>query len=495
MKKGQYIFWIVSLLISTSSYGQDFAPIGAKWYYSEGFAFSGDENFMQIVSEKDTVIHGKSCRKLIKIRDLYCTKRPLIEFVYFENGVVYLFDDWANEFQILYDFNSIKNSSWTIKLNDTDIGEFFIKVNVDSVSEQSINEKLLKVLHVTYDVMNSALEIQLTYTSKVMETIGDVGYLFNLYPISSLFCDGNYSMGLRCYDDSEFGFYSTGIVDSCNFVYNWNDYEFAPIGAEWYYSEHAGGATPVDSEYVLYKSVKDTVILGSLAKKIERTYYLHNGDTSYLTPYFVMQGINRVYLWNPNANKFDLLYEFNASVGDTLTLDVPYEMQSTISASTYRLVIDSIVLETYNNIILKKYQIRPLDGFSWMSNWIMDKAGGLDWFIPRGAIILEAGGPLRCYRDNKVDIKFVAIDCDYRSTSNIKTNRFDNLLIYPNPTSGLFRIKTDENIDKVEVFNCLGKLLKSSTEEEIDLTKYPTGTYLIRIEIDNNTILREVVKR
>lgn len=32
-------------------------------------------------------------------------------------------------------------------------------------------------------------------------------------------CDANYSAGLRCYEDSEFGLYSTGIADTCNHTY------------------------------------------------------------------------------------------------------------------------------------------------------------------------------------------------------------------------------------------------------------------------------------
>jgi hypothetical protein len=61
----------------------------------------------------------------------------------------------------------------------------------------------------------------MTYNSTIIEKIGDINYMFNWYPWSSLVCDGNYSTGLRCYQDSDIGLYSTGIVDSCNYEYIW----------------------------------------------------------------------------------------------------------------------------------------------------------------------------------------------------------------------------------------------------------------------------------
>ena len=49
----------------------------------------------------------------------------------------------------------------------------------------------------------------------------DVMYMFNWYPWSQIVCDGNWTDGLRCYQDSEIGLYSTGIVDSCDYIYLW----------------------------------------------------------------------------------------------------------------------------------------------------------------------------------------------------------------------------------------------------------------------------------
>lgn len=200
---------------------QDFAPIGAEWYYTEGFSFSGDKNFLKITSVMDTMYQGKACHQLVKTRNLDCSTRPDIEYVFSEDSAVYFWDNDFNEFQKLYDFKAIEGNSWIIRIKDWDDEIDTILITVDSTDLITINEKQLKVLYVTYSAIYDIPGINFYYNSKIVEKIGDFSYLFNLYPESFLYCDMNYSEGLRCYEDSDLGFYSTGIADSCTYTYTW----------------------------------------------------------------------------------------------------------------------------------------------------------------------------------------------------------------------------------------------------------------------------------
>ena len=198
---------------------QEFAPIGAEWYYNERFAFSGDIDFIKFTSEKDTVIHGKTCKKITKRHKIDCYDRPDTEFLYSGNDTVYFFDPAFNEFQNLYVFNSAPNDSRIIKIKDETQEIDTITIRVDSVSTKQINGQNLKALHVTYD-KNDEIYPE-TYSSTIIEKIGDVKYMFNWYPWSQIVCNANWTDGLRCYQDSEIGLYSTGIVDSCDYIYIW----------------------------------------------------------------------------------------------------------------------------------------------------------------------------------------------------------------------------------------------------------------------------------
>ena len=225
MKKAIFtILIVISVIISNA---QDFAPIGAQWYYDERFAFSGDIDYIKFTSDKDTVILGETCRKITKRHKLYCNGRPDVEYIFYRNDTVFFLDTVFNEFQILYVFSAVTGDSWSIKFKDENQNIDTLTISVDSVSSTLINGQNLKTLYVTYSKNNDTL--QQPYTSTIIERIGDIHYMFNWTPLSSsMACDANYTSGLRCYEDSILGFYPTGIADSCNYTYSGNnDFEYS----------------------------------------------------------------------------------------------------------------------------------------------------------------------------------------------------------------------------------------------------------------------------
>jgi len=216
-------FLLSSLLLTTSSYAQEFVPIGAEWYYSEGFAFSGDIDFLMIKSAKDSIIKGKDCRQLDC--DGLCWNPSGTQFIYYSNDSLYHFNTDLDTFQLISYFNSTKGDSWDILSKDWDESIDTVTVTVDSISTILINENSLRQLYVTYnlkDYNSEGTEIQdYSYSSRIIERIGDISYFFNFPVNAGLMCDDNYSQGLRCYQDSNLGFYSTGIADSCAYTHKW----------------------------------------------------------------------------------------------------------------------------------------------------------------------------------------------------------------------------------------------------------------------------------
>jgi len=72
------------------------------------------------------------------------------------------------------------------------------------------------------------------------------------------------------------------------------------------------------------------------------------------------------------------------------------------------------------------------------------------------------------------------------STQNIE------IQVYPNPSNGLFSVKSDMKINNIEIMNILGELIYSSNsnsdKKEIDLSNQPERIYFYQIKIENNTI-------
>lgn len=217
---------IVFILIFGNSHCQEFAPIGAEWYYHEGWAFSGDINYIKFTSEKDTLIHGEVCHKLTKRRKLLCNDRPVIEYLFTRNDTVFFLDTIFNKFQILYNFAAEKGDTWNILVRDEDFDIDTIQVVVDSLSTININEMELKRLHVTINKLDEFWHQ--SGSSEFIEKIGDPQYMFYWSHYSQIACDANWTRGLRCYIDDEIGYYSTGIADSCTYTYKWTGIERKP---------------------------------------------------------------------------------------------------------------------------------------------------------------------------------------------------------------------------------------------------------------------------
>jgi hypothetical protein len=221
-----YSIIIILFCFYIDIYCQAFAPIGATWYYTVSFAFEGDIRYSKIESIGDTIINSKSCKILKKSIREGCSNRSYIEFFHEnDSGEVFFYDSGLVTFQKLYDFNAVVGDSWNIKLTYNDGIELKIvdSVNyyIESISYLNINGYNLKVFHTKVESYKDFYTVNLS-KSKIIENIGDVNSMF---PWNIWFCDDNYISGLRCYEDNIIGFYSTGIVDSCNYTYDWTGIE------------------------------------------------------------------------------------------------------------------------------------------------------------------------------------------------------------------------------------------------------------------------------
>ena len=271
--------------------------------------------------------------------------------------------------------------------------------------------------------------------------------------------------------------------------------DFAPIGAEWYYGSSAGGLAPTGSEYYYLISEKDTVINDYNLRKIKQIYCNYQGDSLEVTPYFIYQSGDSVSLYNTDNDNLYRLFVFNASQGDTLTFDVPWNSYNW-GGPTYRVVIDTIVSVIYDGVELNKYVLEQIDDFGWFNEFYLDKVGGYEWFVPHGmGVIPEADGPIRCYHDDEIEINFTSRECDYRMTvnsiNNLSAAQFE---LSPNPTSDFIQIKSHLRINKVEMIDNTGKIILETDKTLINIESFKSGVYFIRIYSDTHTITKKVIK-
>lgn len=65
-------------------------------------------------------------------------------------------------------------------------------------------------------------------------------------------------------------------------------------------------------------------------------------------------------------------------------------------------------------------------------------------------------------------------------------NLLDGIYIYPNPTADKIYINSNKFLT-AELFNVVGQKILSTTNDNIDMTEFVSGTYALRITTNNNT--------
>lgn len=279
-------------------------------------------------------------------------------------------------------------------------------------------------------------------------------------------------------------------------------YEWAPIGAEWYYSRPEG-LMPPNEGYILYKVFKDTIIQERVVRQIKKTYFHANGKQITDLGYeFTYLEDNVVYYFKDGD--FYTLYDFNAQPGDKWAV---YGHDNIGDFCKYdpigKVVVDSVSTITINNYELKVLYTSPDSSSKWgFQGAIIEKVGSLGHFLPMAVEcavdIPYENGMLRCYQDSLFGKYKTYLwekseyDCDLLklfSYSNECSNI--DIRVFPNPAKDYLNIRyggshSDAKINQFEIFDIHGKKYNTHiSSEKFFIANLPRGFYILRITASN----------
>ena len=82
------------------------------------------------------------------------------------------------------------------------------------------------------------------------------------------------------------------------------------------------------------------------------------------------------------------------------------------------------------------------------------------------------------------------------NTTSVETTEVNNLKIYPNPVNNTLNVSSDKQIDKIEIYDALGRMIISEREPEntINVKQLEKGIYSIVIIFDGNRITKRFTK-
>ncbi|PNQ75371.1 hypothetical protein C1T31_04365 [Hanstruepera neustonica] len=71
----------------------------------------------------------------------------------------------------------------------------------------------------------------------------------------------------------------------------------------------------------------------------------------------------------------------------------------------------------------------------------------------------------------------------------------NDLVIYPNPNSGIVNIDSNAKLNKIEVYNSIGQMVTTTNKtEQLNLQSFSNGIYILRLYHNNGIITKKIIK-
>ncbi len=173
---------------------------------------------------------------------------------------------------------------------------------------------------------------------------------------------------------------------------------------------------PFNNDFIKFTAIGDTVVQGDTSIIIQEQYISTN-DTI-LSEIIMKSDENRVYLFVPELNSFQLIYDFNAVASDTIQVYCRDEGQETF----INVIVDSVSNKKFDGIELKVQYVSTLQSSGnkyQMNGEIIENIGWTGFMFP---LHLWAdppyGGSIRCFHNDDFDLKLSDVDCNYLTVEN-----------------------------------------------------------------------------
>lgn len=272
-------------------------------------------------------------------------------------------------------------------------------------------------------------------------------------------------------------------------------HEFAPVGAEWYYSRlYREGWNYTGVAYDRYRSLRTVEINGWECKEIE--LYQHLDCNGVVNPYtetrYITQEGEQVYEVE-NGQRF-LLYDFGKNPGESW-------YASKYDVEVY--VIDTSTMVLEDESIRKVLQTFTFDDYLYFTNIIegigMDRSvfPFYDWDGPPPCI----HGQIRCYSEDGLPLIVSEMECDYEILSVDEQEsrpQFSMNTLVENVLHIDF-IGIPNGKKHIRITDMTGKTIyeQETTDDalSINLSNTPNGIYLVQITKGSQKMNKQIVKR
>lgn len=297
---------------------------------------------------------------------------------------------------------------------------------------------------------------------------------------------------------------------------------WAPTGAKWFYN-HYTGAQPYKT---IIESVGDTTINTKTCKILQAleinltmdstaTYFW---DTLYCIPQYTYMDSEIVYIFDFTKNAFNILYDFNATKGDTITVNdsaFPGYCPEAFPSQLFQYVVDTLYDTIINGIILHKQLVSRTQNSDWLfsdtqafGTFPTIQYIGSTKYLFGVTLNLVLEGPIRClycYQDSVLSYRDPmwpdSLPCGYLPPlSGINTPEIIyGISVFPNPASNSITISCHVN-QKMDfkIYNTLGEIIIQgdilNDKNVIDISRLTPGLFILKLTGADGTVFKKFIK-
>ncbi len=491
MKKYKIVILFLLLLsYQRVSSQNEWAPIGAKWYYAlNSFTNCASYCYENLLYEckKDTVIGKQLCRE-IQISFYSCvgdTSYYPSVFTYSKNDSVFYYNYNKGRFSLLYDFSAKKGDTLYFQ-PPFDIG------GIDTVFTETVDSVYFDIIEgipLKRYVLNSITYVPWQYTFGYMEKLGG---LMAFYP--QTWCPNN-NLELICYTDSTINYhkYTNYNCDNTFFVENQCLESFFSTysnNTSWKVAYNTPNGLVVDSLYVL-DDFNDTIIGDRIYKLIYSknkqgaTNYYITENLKYFTDINLLKGVS--------LKIFDMNNNISKELANLFRHNGLWDYNINVDSFRYVNGREEIYLDTLLEYNGKTEPLTFIEGIG--SN------AGLFYLFDGHE--LSKSYLLCAYKNGELAYtnKLFKGDCDGINTQITKTEFTTKIKIYPNPTCENFTVDFEEPINKIteiKLYNIYNQLVRSISQVNtqqftININDLKQGLFVIEILTNSNVIYRKKI--
>ncbi len=189
---------------------------------------------------------------------------------------------------------------------------------------------------------------------------------------------------------------------------------------------------------------------------------------------------------------------YNWSTGDTINpivVDTTQQLYVIVTnTSGCKAISDTI------NAIWRPLPTKPVLSLLGNDTLLYSTNNNLQWYFNNGVINGETDTMHIALNNGNYFVEVTdTFGCknnsDTLTLTTVSLNEFNEngLSIYPNPTKGIIKIKSDKTIELITVRNVLGELILTSKSVQLNIANQPDGIYFVEVITENNKIVQKVL--